>query len=179
MLELAASMLALWAINGLLVPVLSISPNPLWLPVLVFAIVYGKGPGIAAALSASAIALVNGNGLAPGGDFYAIGLSALSDPILWLLAGLGLGEARDRWQQRYTDLEAENEKLRVQRSAIADYATVLREHVDRLEFAIATANARPRADTDAADGTRAEDTAMTEDRPRPTPSLLQVEEGRR
>ncbi len=139
--ELALCLLALWGLDALLapgVPVLEASPSPLWLPVLAFSILYGKGPGLAAALGATVIALTHHNAYAaPNGDFYTLILSASLAPTLWLLAALAIGDIGDRWRQRQQGLETELEQLRVQRSAIADYATVLRSHVETLEFAIA------------------------------------------
>lgn len=142
--ELAVSIVALWGLDAMLaptIPVLDVSPSPLWLPVLVFSVLYGKGPGLAAAFAAAAVALTHGgNQISSGGDFYAISLSVLLAPTLWILAALGLGEIRDGWSQRQGELESEIEMLRVQRAAITDYTTILRDHIDTLEFCIATSS---------------------------------------
>ena len=142
--ELALVLATLWGVDALLAPRLAVidaSPSLLWLPVLAFSAVYGKGPGVVAALAASAIVVGRGDpSVMPGQDFYELTLHALRSPLLWILAALGIGDMRDRWRERQDELQASVRDLRVQRAAIADYATALRAHIDTLEFALATAD---------------------------------------
>ena len=142
--ELALVLAALWCADVLLAPGLAVidaSPSLLWLPVLAFGAVYGKGPGLIAALAASAIVVVRGDpGVVPGQDFYELMLDTARSPVLWILAALGIGDMRDRWSERQEELQASVRHLQVQRAAIADYATALRSHIDTLEFALATAD---------------------------------------
>ncbi|KQM65517.1 hypothetical protein ASE75_04440 [Sphingomonas sp. Leaf17] len=69
-----------------------VQPNPLWLPVLVMALAYGTGAGIAAAAIASVLWLghVHGNG---GERDYLDYLFHLSlPPLLWFVAAVAIGE---------------------------------------------------------------------------------------
>ena len=169
--ELALTFAALWGLDAMLPPrfdMIAASPSLLWLPVLSFSAVYGKGAGLTAALIASALWIAAGEiALIPGQDFYEMILVTGRAPTFWILAALGFGDISDRWRHRQAKLEAEVRDLHIQRTAIADYATALRDHIDTLEFTVATS-------TESAKATLPQCLGVLEHHANPVPALREA-----
>ncbi|WP_460451290.1 GAF domain-containing protein [Alsobacter sp. SYSU BS001988] len=98
---------------------LGVSPHPFWIPVLLTSAFYGTNEGLAAAILSSA-ALLTGNVPQQGfdEDYSAWLLRITSEPALWFVAAVVLGEIRagqDRvsqaLQRRLNDAEAQAEAI--------------------------------------------------------------------
>ena len=70
-----------------------VDPHPYWLPVLLAAMLYGTGPGLAAAAIASLLwAVLSAQVFAPGQDYFDHVFLVARLPLLWTISALGLGE---------------------------------------------------------------------------------------
>lgn len=103
-LEIAVAFAALLSVDRLVLRgdcFLHVEPHPFWLPVILAAILYGTGGGIAAAAIASALWIA----LAPivfasGQDYFAYTIAIAKLPLLWTITALGLGEIATFRQRR-------------------------------------------------------------------------------
>lgn len=83
-----------------------VHPNPFWLPVLVMALAYGTGAGIAAAAIASMLWLGHVHDNAGGRDYLDYLFHLSLPPLLWFVAAVAIGEVtmirlgRHRWLER-------------------------------------------------------------------------------
>jgi len=118
----------------------SISPHPFWLPVLLLSVQYGTGGGLAAAFTAVAVSwLIGWPAQAGNEDFYDYTRRISSEPILWLGAAVVLGGLRGR--QQHT-LAAVRQQLTVgdaQRQSIGELCNTLKSHCEDLERRMACA----------------------------------------
>ncbi|OYW12907.1 MAG: hypothetical protein B7X02_03205, partial [Rhodospirillales bacterium 12-54-5] len=73
------------------------NPHPFWIPVLLIAVQYGTAEGLMAAFLACLFFLVGNIPAQPEGmDHYDYLYLLMINPILWVVAGWGLGELRQR-----------------------------------------------------------------------------------
>jgi len=95
-IELAIGFAVLLAIDRLLGRAdafTGVQPHPYWLPVLLGAVLYGTGPGLAAAAVASLLWVLLGHHVfAPGQDYFVHVFAVAKLPLLWTISALGLGE---------------------------------------------------------------------------------------
>ena len=70
-----------------------VEPHPYWLPVLLAAMLYGTGPGLAAAAIASLLWVAwSAQVFAPGQDYFMHVFGVARLPLLWTISALGVGE---------------------------------------------------------------------------------------
>lgn len=111
-----------------------LQPHPFWLPVLLLSLQYGTVSGLLAAGCAIAASSILGlPDQEIGEDHFTYLLRVWSQPMLWLVAAIILGQFRMRQIERKQELARKVAELSMQRTAIADYATNLRERCERLE----------------------------------------------
>jgi hypothetical protein len=79
----------------------SISPNPLWIPVLLLSSQYGTKAGVAAAVASMVVHWLAGAPPQAGGeDIYEYLYRIWREPMLWPVAAVVLGGFRDRQAQK-------------------------------------------------------------------------------
>ena len=79
----------------------SISPNPLWIPVLLLSSQYGTKAGVAAAVASMVVHWLAGAPPQAGGeDVYEYLYRIWREPMLWPVAAVVLGGFRDRQAQK-------------------------------------------------------------------------------
>ncbi|MET4897867.1 hypothetical protein RN629_12025 [Sphingomonadaceae bacterium jetA1] len=69
-----------------------VQPSPYWIPVLVMALAYGTGPGVAAAMIASALWLAGAHDDMGGRDYLDWLLHVSIPPLLWCVVAVSVGE---------------------------------------------------------------------------------------
>ncbi len=82
-----------------------VSPNPLWIPVLVMALAYGTGPGLLAAALASALWVAHVHETAPERDYLDHLFHLSIQPLLWFVAAVTIGEVTILRIARHDQLE--------------------------------------------------------------------------
>lgn len=111
-----------------------LQPHPFWLPVLLLSLQYGTVSALLAAGCAIAASSILGlPDQEIGEDHFTYLLRVWSQPVLWLITALILGQFRMRQIERKQELARQVAELNMQRTAIADYAANLRERCERLE----------------------------------------------
>lgn len=94
--ELAVAFALLAAIDRLYLggtAFVTVQPHPYWVPVLLGAILYGTGAGLAAAAVASLLwVMLAPLPFLPGQDYFVHVLAIAKLPLLWAFTALGLGE---------------------------------------------------------------------------------------
>ncbi len=111
-----------------------LQPHPFWLPVLLLSLQYGTVSGLLAAGCAIAASSILGLPEQEiGENHFTYLLRVWSQPVLWLVAAIILGQFRMRQIERKQELARKVAELSMQRTAIADYAANLRERCERLE----------------------------------------------
>jgi hypothetical protein len=114
------------------------TPHPFWIPVILVSTAYGTGPGLFAALAASGLKrLLEGEPMSPHLDYYSWFLTSWSDPLLWLVAALVVGEVRRRHLDKASALAAMARDAEAERHSIAKYCGELREYIAHLEHRLA------------------------------------------
>lgn len=112
--ELATLFGALIALDRLLLngdAFAHIEPNPLWIPVLVLAMCYGTGMGLAAAAIASLIWIISPHEWPVGTDRIDEQYFLSLLPLLWTMTALLVGEVTARRKARYDGLCQRHEDL--------------------------------------------------------------------
>lgn len=136
LVELTVLVLAILSL-GWVFPELEISdiqPNPFWLPVLLLSLQYGTVSGILAAGVALTVTVALGlPEEAVGENHFSYALRVYSQPILWFAAAVLLGQFRMRQIAAKQLLREEVAELSAQRTALAGYATGLRQRLEALE----------------------------------------------
>jgi hypothetical protein len=130
-------------VTGLLpVPLTDIAPNPLWIPVVLSAVLYGRLLGV---LTVGLVTLAQGfidwRALVNYPDLYAYLVDHSKEPLLWLLTASLLGGIRDKQFRRHRETEAVMEQRTVEAQALAHRCQVLRREVALLEHRIAASGA--------------------------------------
>lgn len=82
-----------------------VNPNPYWLPVLIMAMSYGTGMGLAAAFAATMIWLAAPHGRADGVDDLEMQVRLSLLPMLWMGTGLAIGEVTASRKARIAEQE--------------------------------------------------------------------------
>lgn len=119
-------------------------PHFFWLPVLLLSLQYGTVSGLLGA--GVAIALAFGLGIPEqeiGENHFSYLLRIWTQPVLWLVTALVLGQFRMRQIEKKQQLARAVSELSIQRAAIADYATNLRRRCEMLERELATRRMPP------------------------------------
>ncbi|RFC63442.1 hypothetical protein DYI37_10415 [Fulvimarina endophytica] len=138
---------AIWAGIAWLLPPQALADRTLFILALaftaVFSVAYGKAfAALAVALFASLLIASAPPAPSTGLDYYDLVYGKLIDPLILAVCGLFLGEMRDRWRGQFEDAVRLGEFREHQRDVIAGHARELREHVDQLEFHLATTTGR-------------------------------------
>lgn len=111
-----------------------IQPNPCWLPVLLLSLQYGTVSGMLAAGVAIVITALGGFPEQEiGENHFAYLLRIWGQPMLWITAALLLGQFRMRQIAAKLELARQVASLAADRTAVAAYATRLRERCEELE----------------------------------------------
>lgn len=118
------------------------NPNPLWIPVVLAAVRYGRLAGLVVAGAATILDMVMGwSPLLAHADLYAYLAVNLAEPVLWIFAVLVLGGIRERQNERlHTALVAREEREAEARS-LAEHCRELSREVGQLEHRVATSAA--------------------------------------
>ncbi len=118
----------------------SISPNPLWIPVLLLSSQYGTKAGVAAAVASMVVHWLAGAPPQAGGeDIYEYLYRIWREPMLWPVAAVVLGGFRDRQAQKTEALRSRLVEADAQLRSIGELAEELRAHCEALERQIACA----------------------------------------
>lgn len=117
----------------------SVSPHPFWLLVVLVSLQYGANEGLVAALAASgALLLGNLPETAFGQDLYAYWLDITTQPILWLVTAIVIGEVRSRQLVQRRKLENDFASARHEADSIAEAYARLESTKERLEARLAS-----------------------------------------
>jgi polysaccharide biosynthesis protein PelD len=114
---------ALYAIDSLLLDANAFSgvePNPYWLPVLVLAMTYGTGMGLAAATIASLLWIAAPHQLPSGIDQLAEQHYLSLLPLLWTMAALLIGEVTASRRARFDRLIQSHEAMSADWEKVAE-----------------------------------------------------------
>lgn len=118
----------------------SISPHPLWIPVLLLSSQCGTMAGIAAAAASMALHWLTGMPPQNGGeDIYDYLYRVWREPMLWPVAAVVLGGFQAQQAQRMQALRSRLIEAKAQLRTIGNLAQELRAHCDTLERQIACA----------------------------------------
>ena len=113
-------------------------PNPFWLPVLVLSLQHGMAAGLAAAVLAAALQLLEGPPPALlTEDLYSYVGRIAAEPIGWTCVALLIGHTRSRQLDHLKELEAELAEQSQQAAVVADLCEDLRARTETLERHIA------------------------------------------
>ncbi len=113
-------------------------PHFFWLPILLISLQYGTVSGLmSAGLAIALSAYLGWPDQEIGENHFSYLLRVWTEPVLWLMAALVLGQFRMRQIEQKRDLALQVDELSSQRKALADYATNLRTRCDALEREIA------------------------------------------
>jgi hypothetical protein len=113
-------------------------PNPFWLPVLVLSLQHGMAAGLAAAVLAAALQLLDGPPPALlTEDLYSYVGRIAAEPIGWTCVALLIGHTRSRQLDHLKELEAEFADQSQQAAVVADLCEDLRARTETLERHIA------------------------------------------
>lgn len=136
-IELAAIVGVILAIDWLW-PALDINnlqPSPYWLPVLLLTLQYGTASGTMAVIVAIAayfsFVTLPEQGVVE--NEFAYRLRILSQPILWIVAAVVLGQFRMVQISARREMARQLVEMETQRNTLADYAKGLRNRCDALE----------------------------------------------
>ncbi|AEG48516.1 hypothetical protein Sphch_0822 [Sphingobium chlorophenolicum L-1] len=115
-----------------------LNPNPYWLPVLIMALAYGTGAGLAAGAIASAIWFRWSN-LWPGpADHIEQQLRLSIQPMLWMVTALVAGEVTASRRNRIADQERRHQAMDRNWKKLADVIARLTATNRKLQVRIAT-----------------------------------------
>src|SRR5262249_10949760 len=118
----------------------SISPHPLWIPVLLLSSQYGMTAGIAAAVASMVVHWLSGAPPQAGGEeIFDYAHPLRREPLLWPVAAVVLGGFRDRHAQKTEALRSRLVEAEAQLRSIGELAEGLRAHCEALERQIACA----------------------------------------
>jgi polysaccharide biosynthesis protein PelD len=118
----------------------SISPHPLWIPVLLLSSQYGTMAGVAAAVASMVVHWLAGAPPQAGGeDIYDYLYRTWREPMLWPVAAVVLGGFRAQHAQKTESLRARLIEADAQLRSIGELAEGLRAHCEALERHIACA----------------------------------------
>ena len=113
-------------------------PSPFWLPVLVLSLQHGMAAGLAAAVLAAALQLLEGPPPALlTEDLYSYVGRIAAEPIGWTCVALLIGHTRSRQLGHLKELEAELAEQSQQAGVVADLCEDLRARTETLERHIA------------------------------------------
>jgi hypothetical protein len=113
-------------------------PNPFWLPVLVLSLQHGMAAGLAAAVLAAALQLLDGPPPALlTEDLYSYVGRIAAEPIGWTCVALLIGHTRSRQLDHLKELVAEFADQSQQAAVVADLCEDLRARTETLERHIA------------------------------------------
>ena len=113
-------------------------PSPFWLPVLVLSLQHGMAAGLAAAVLAAALQLLEGPPPALlTEDLYSYVGRIAAEPIGWTFVALLIGHTRSRQLDHLKELEAELAGQSQQAAVVADLCEDLRARTETLERHIA------------------------------------------
>jgi hypothetical protein len=113
-------------------------PNPFWLPVLVLSLQHGMAAGLAAAVLAAALQLLDGPPPALlTEDLYSYVGRIAAEPIGWTCVALLIGHTRSPQLDHLKELEAELADQSQQAAVVADLCEDLRARTETLERHIA------------------------------------------
>jgi polysaccharide biosynthesis protein PelD len=115
-----------------------VSPHPFWIVVLLVSAYYGTNEGlVAAALSSMALLAFNLPEQGFNEELYSWLLRATTEPLLWFVAAVVLGEMRTSQRRERDALREELGETREQARAITDAYTQLSRLKDGLEARVA------------------------------------------
>jgi len=118
----------------------SISPHPLWIPVLLLSSQYGTMAGVAAAVASMVVHWLTGAPPQAGGeDIYDYLYRIWREPMLWPVAAVVLGGFRDRHARKTEALRSRLVEADAQVRLSGELAEGLRAHYEALERQIACA----------------------------------------
>jgi hypothetical protein len=113
-------------------------PNPFWLPVLVLSLQHGMAAGLAAAVLAAALQLLDGPPPALlTEDLYSYVGRIAAEPIGWTCVALLIGHTRSRQLDHLKELESELADQSQQAAVVAELCEDLRARTETLERHIA------------------------------------------
>lgn len=114
-----------------------VNPHPFWIPVLLIAGQYGTAEGIFAAAMATLFLLIGNIPPAPEGvDHYDHLYSIAINPILWFVAGWGLGELRQRHIRERNRMSKELEDSQAREELISDSYKFVKNRKENLEVQV-------------------------------------------
>lgn len=114
-----------------------VDPNPYWLPVLIIALGYGSGMGLAAAVIATLIWVAAPHHSASG-DHLQMMLSVSILPMLWVIAALVAGELTTSRLDRIDGLQRSEARLAEELGQLADTVERLAQTNRAFQVRIAT-----------------------------------------
>lgn len=121
------------------IPLWSISPSPLWIPIIIASSILGTRSGILAVLAALAITLWYLPPQTMGGQgFFEYFTNTGLQPTLWLLTAIVLGEFRTSLLRKNQKLQSQLAHALGQRDTISDYCTTLTLEAENLQSRIAS-----------------------------------------
>ena len=114
-----------------------VNPHPFWIPVLLVAAQYGTAEGLVAALFATLFFLVGHMPVAPEGtDHYDYLYSVAINPVLWFVAGWGLGNVRQRHVRERDILQREVQESREREELIGSSYQFVKDRKEALEVQV-------------------------------------------
>ena len=116
---------------------LTVNPHPFWIPVLLVAAQYGTAEGLMAALLATLFFLVGNMPVEPEGvDHYDYLYSVAINPVLWFVAGWGLGELRQRHVRERDNLVKEIQDSQQREDLISNSYKFVKNRKEALEVQV-------------------------------------------
>jgi hypothetical protein len=115
-----------------------LNPNPYWLPVLIMAMAYGTGSGLAAGAIASAIWFHWSNLWAGPADHIEQQLRLSIQPMLWMVTALVAGEVTASRRNRIADQERQHQAMERNWKKLAEVIARLTDTNRKLQVRIAT-----------------------------------------
>lgn len=115
-----------------------VNPHPFWIVVIALAAQYGTNEGLFAALLATIALLLGNMPVQPDGvDHYDHLYYVFINPILWFIAGWGLGEIRQRHVRERNRLTTELQESLEREELISDSYSFVKSRKESLEVQVA------------------------------------------
>ncbi|MGI9387373.1 MAG: GAF domain-containing protein [Methyloligellaceae bacterium] len=146
LVELITFFILLFIVDWFVVPIdlFAIEPHPFWIPVLFFALQYGTRPGTAAAVMAIAVAwCFCWPERVLGEPYFEYSVRAWSNPALWLIAALMLGELRQRQLGELKHLQGDAQRLQQQIGVFSRFCKEVKDANLDLQLQISAGQTAP------------------------------------